>query len=258
MIPKTIHYCWFGHGEMSPMMKKCIRSWKKYCPDYEIIEWNEDNFAIDSTVWTKEAYDAKKYAFVADYVRLKVLYEYGGVYLDTDQELIKPIDIFMRHQCFMGFMEKTSVNTGLLGAEKGHPIIGELLAYYIDRTFLVDGKPDLFPNTEWVTQILLKHGMIQNNEYQIINADTHIYPQTFFCPTSCVSPEDCKSNETVALHHWAMTWRKPSEIKTFKRVKWHQTRRYRALIWLRYFPNRIARRIFGDEVIEKMKKVIGK
>ena len=109
MIPKTIHYCWFGHGEMSPMMKKCIRSWKKYCPDYEIIEWNEDNFAIDSTVWTKEAYDAKKYAFVADYVRLKVLYEYGGVYLDTDQELIKPIDIFMRHQCFMGFMERWQI-----------------------------------------------------------------------------------------------------------------------------------------------------
>ena len=103
MIEKKIHYCWFGKGEMKPLMKKCIKSWKKYCPDYEIIEWNEDNFDVNSTLWTKQAYEAKKYAFVSDYVRLKVLYEHGGIYMDTDVEVVKPIDEFLSHDAFCGY-----------------------------------------------------------------------------------------------------------------------------------------------------------
>lgn len=256
MIPKVIHYCWFGHGEMSPMMKKCLKSWKKYCPDYKIIEWNEDNFDINSSDWTKEAYEAKKYAFVADYVRLEVLYRYGGIYIDTDQELIKPLDPFIMHGAFLGFMEPKSVNTGLMGSEREHPIINQFYRYYENRHFLVSGKPDLNPNTEWITEILLKNGFRQGNEYQVLDYDMHIYPQTYFCPTSCVSIEDCTGKDTVALHHWAMTWRKPSELKTFKRVKRHQKKWYRTLEYLRYTPNRFVRKIFGDAAVEKLKQKI--
>ena len=104
MIPKIIHYCWFGRGEMPKLIKKCIKSWKKFCPDYKIMLWNEDSFDINSTIWTKQAYEAKKYAFVADYVRLYALYNHGGIYLDTDQQLIKKIDCFTEHKAFMGFI----------------------------------------------------------------------------------------------------------------------------------------------------------
>lgn len=251
MIPKVIHYCWFGHGEMSPMMKKCMKSWKKYCPDYKIIEWNEDNFDINSSDWTKEAYEAKKYAFVADYVRLDVLYKYGGIYIDTDQELIKPLDPFIMHGAFLGFMEPTSVNTGLMGAEKEHPIINQLYRYYENRHFLISGKPDLYPNTEWITEILLKNGFRQGNEYQVLDYDMHIYPQTYFCPTSCVSIEDCTGKDTVALHHWAMTWRTEKEIKNFKKAKMAEIK-YK----IRYAPNRLLRKIMGDRLVEKIKRKI--
>lgn len=251
MIPKVIHYCWFGHGEMSPMMKKCLKSWKKYCPDYEIIEWNEENFDISSSEWTKEAYEAKKYAFVADYVRLEVLYKYGGVYMDTDQELIKSLDPFLKHSAFIGFMDTKSVNTGLMGAEKEHPIIKQLYQYYGNRHFLVAGKPDLNPNTEWGTQILLENGFKQNNTYQILDYNMHVYPQTYFCPTSCVSIEDCTSKNTVSLHHFAMTWRTEKAIKNFKKAKVAELK-YK----IRYAPNRIFRKLIGDEVVESIKKKI--
>jgi mannosyltransferase OCH1-like enzyme len=258
MIPKIIHYCWFGKGKMTPLMKKCIRSWKKYCPDYQIIEWNEDNFDVTSSEWTNEAYQEGKYAFVADYVRLRVLCEYGGVYLDTDQELIKPIECFMKHRAFLGFMEKTSVSMGLVGAEKNHPIINQLFDYYSGRHFCVNGIYDLNPNTEWATQILLENGLVQNNKYQVLNHDLHVYPQTYFCPTSCVSVEDCSSKDTVSLHHWAMTWRTDKAKKDFARVKRHQTKWYRALEKLRYAPNRLIRKVFGDSRIDSLKNKLGK
>lgn len=258
MIPKIIHYCWFGQGEMSYLMKKCIKSWKKYCSDYQIIEWNENNFDINSSYWTKEAYEAKKYAFIADYVRLKVLDEYGGIYLDTDQELIKPIDTFLDHKVFMGFMNVSSISMGLIGSEKNHPIIHQLFQYYDNRHFIVGGKQDLNPNTEWVTKILLENGFKQNNNYQILSGDIHIYPQAYFCPTSCVSIEDCSSSETVAIHHWAMTWRTDKAKKDFERVKRHQKKWYRTLEYLRYVPNRIVRKIFGDKNIDALKRKIKK
>ena len=125
-IPKVIHYCWFGKGEMPKLAKKCIRSWKKYCPDYEIICWNEDNFDLSQNRYMREAYEAGKWAFVSDFARLKIIYENGGIYLDTDVEIIKPIDDLTVNRGFMGFDEKGIVATGLgFGAEKGNEIIGE-------------------------------------------------------------------------------------------------------------------------------------
>ncbi len=255
MIPKKIHYCWFGHGKMSPLMKKCLKSWKKYCPDYEIIEWNEDNFDVNATVWTKEAYEAKKWAFVSDYVRLKVLYEHGGVYMDTDQELIKPLTPFLKHKAFLGFMDDTNISMGLIGAKAGSTIIAKMLSYYDNKVFVTHGKEDLKPNTNFITDILIEKGLVINDTYQIIDG-LNIYPQTYFCPTSCVNIENKTSKDTVALHHWAMTWRKKSELKNFAKVRRHQTKWYRFFESLRYLPNRIVRKLFGDDKIDAMKKQI--
>ena len=258
MIPKIIHYCWFGRGEMPKLMKKCLKSWKKYCPDWQIIRWDEDRFDIDSTLWTKQAYDAKKYAFVADYVRIKALSEQGGVYLDTDQELIKPLEPFLAHRCFVGFMDKTNISAGVIGAEPAHPMMRRMLGYYQDRPFLKeDGTVDNKPNTNWMTDILLEQGLRLDDSFQQVG-DVAVYPQTYFCPTSCVSIEDCSGPDTVALHHWAMTWRTEKAKKDFARVKRHQRWWYRAWEWLRYLPNRLARKLLGNGTMDKIKKKMGR
>ena len=139
-IPKIIHYCWFGKNEYPPIMKKCLKSWKKNCPDYQFVLWNEDTFDINSSEWTRRAYETKKYAFVADYVRLKAIKEYGGIYLDIDQELIKPLDKFLTHRAFLGFMREDSVSMGIIGAELNHPTICDLFKHYDNREFIVNGK----------------------------------------------------------------------------------------------------------------------
>ena len=152
-IPKIIHYCWFGGGPISPESRKCIESWKKYCPDYKIIEWNEQNFEISQNRYAQQAYEAKKYAFVSDYVRLAVLYRYGGIYLDTDVELVRPLDELLEHKGFIS-MEHSApspygrtllVNTGSgVGAEPGCEMIGKMLAAYRNAAFIQEtGEPDL-------------------------------------------------------------------------------------------------------------------
>lgn len=257
MIPKRIHYCWFGRGEMPKLMQKCLKSWKKFCPDWEIVCWDENSFDVNSTLWTKQAYEAKKYAFVADYVRIKALYEQGGVYMDTDQELIKSLEPFLKHQAFMGFLDKTNISAGVMGFEREHEIMKTMFDYYRERPFLVGDSVDIRPNTNWMTDILVEKGLLLEDRYQEISGIA-VYPQTYFCPTSCVSIEDCSGPDTVSLHHWAMTWRTEKAKKDFARVKWHQTKRYKALIWLRYLPNRVVRKIFGDAAIDKLKTKLGK
>ena len=253
MIPKVIHYCWFGRGEMPAIMKKCLKSWKKYCPDWEIVRWDEDRFDVNSTLWTKQAYEAKKYAFVADYVRIKALAECGGVYLDTDQELIKPLDAFLDHQAFMGFLGTVSVSAGVIGAQKEHPVIMTILRYYRDRSFVADGKYDETPNTDLFTEYLLDKGLKLDNSHQQV-ADVAIYPQTYFCPTTCVNYEDCTSKDTVSIHHWAMSWRSSESRRNMKRNKRRTSKWYRCWLWLRYLPGRILRRLFGDAAIDKIRK----
>ena len=120
MIPKKIHYCWFGRGELSAKAKKCIKSWKKYCPDYEIIEWNEDNFDVNQNEYTKKVYAEKKYAFLSDFARLKIIYEQGGIYLDVDVEVVKSFDDLLSSKAYFGFESNEYANTGAgFGAEKG-------------------------------------------------------------------------------------------------------------------------------------------
>ena len=257
MIPKVIHYCWFGRGEKSKLIKKCINSWHKYCPDYEIIEWNEDNFDINCNEFVRQAYECKKWAFVSDYVRLYVLYNYGGIYMDTDVEIVKQIDRFLIHEAFSGFESTKTVPTGIIAAEKGQKIIKIWLDWYENREFIVDGKMWHEPNVIFMTKTLLERGLKLNNEYQEISGFV-LYPQTYFCPLNVDVKKNCKSKNTYTIHHFNSSWRKPSEMKKFKRVRRHQTWWYRTYEKIIILPQKTLRFIIGDETVEKLKKKLGR
>ena len=205
-IPKVIHYCWFGRGKLPKLAKKCIKSWKKYLPDYEIKEWNEDNFDINSNQYVREAYEAKKYAFVSDYVRLYALYNYGGIYMDTDVEVIKSLDEFLIHEAFSGFESPKDIPTGIMGCIKGHRLFKEFLGYYNDRSFInEDGSFDQTTNVAIMTKICEKYGLIKNNQLQTINGFT-IYPKTYFCPLNYNNKENDFTDNTYTIHHFSGSW----------------------------------------------------
>ena len=168
-IPKVIHYCWFGRGKMPNLAEKCIQSWRTYCPDYQIVCWNEENFDINQNQYAKEAYDAGKWAFVSDYARLKVLYDEGGIYLDTDVELIKPLDKLIDEYGYMGFDDKGKVATGLgFACEKGNELVEALLKDYDDIPFVLpDGTYDLAPCPDRNTNTIQELGMDMERKDQI-------------------------------------------------------------------------------------------
>lgn len=206
-IPKVIHYCWFGRNEKSEFINTCIDSWKLYLPDYEIVEWNEDNFDVSSNQFVQEAYKEKKWAFVSDYVRLYALYHYGGIYLDTDVEIIKNMDAFLDKECFSGFESADSIPTGIMGAVKHHPAIEKLLSYYERRSFyLPNGELDMKPNVEIITNMSLEDGFIPNGNFQVLSNGFHIYPKDYFCPKDYVSGKVNLTENTYCIHHFNASW----------------------------------------------------
>ncbi len=209
MIPKTIHYIWFGGNPLPEDAKKCIESWKKYCPDYEIIEWNESNFDVEQNDYIKEAYAAKKWAFVSDYARLKVLVEYGGIYMDTDVEVLKPLDGFLSERAFSGFEDVDAIPTGIMACEKGFELFAGLLKDYDTRHFLLpDGSYDITTNVVTITDYCLKHGLVLNNEKQTVDGFT-LYPKDWFCPKSHLTGKiECTENSHT-IHHFAGSWHSP-------------------------------------------------
>lgn len=209
MIPKKIHYCWFGKGKMSPLAKQCIKSWKKYLPDYEIKEWNEDNFDLDLYPYTREAYDNKKYAFVTDVVRLYALYHEGGIYMDTDVEVIKSLDKFLGHKAFSGFEDDVNIPTGIMASEKGGKWAKENLEYYTNKHFLQDdGTLDLTTNVTTLTNYMLPLGLKQNNTYQDFPDLITFYPKDYFCPKSHVTRKINLTSNTHTIHHFDGSWMK--------------------------------------------------
>lgn len=257
MIPKIIHYCWFGRGEMPKLMKKCIKSWSKFCPGWKVILWNEDTFDVNSNIWTKQAYEARKFAFVTDYVRLKALYEQGGVYMDADVELVQPIDRFLEHEAFSGFENPQSVPTGIMAAEAGQQVIRRWLDWYNDRPYLIDGKPNMDPNVSFMTQDLLSRGLVLNNTYQEVDGFA-MYPQTYFCPLHTDTVANCYTEKTVAIHHFTSTWRTPEGLKAMKKAKFHSTKFYRTWEKVKILPQKTFRKIFGDDTMEKLKRALKK
>lgn len=207
-IPKIIHYCWLGQNKKSELHEKCISSWKKYCPDYKIIEWNESNFDININKYVKEAYASKKYAFVSDFVRLYAIYNYGGIYMDTDVEIIKPIDDLLFVPGFMSFETKKYIQSGIMAGEKGNLWFKEQLdSYREDSFFDENGNPILVTNVERITRISKEqHGFIPNGSKQQLKYGIIIYPRAFFCPKSVVTNKINISKNTYAIHHFALTW----------------------------------------------------
>lgn len=207
-IPKVIHYCWFGGNPLPKSAQKCINSWKKYCPDYEIIQWNEENFDFSENRYAREAYEQKKWAFVSDYARLKIIYEYGGIYLDTDVELIKSFDPLLSHDGFMGFQDKTQVASGLgFGACKHHPIIRKMLQDYDDIPFIrEDGSLDTTACPRRNTQALLTEGLLlEYPEVQNLHG-IYIYPPEYFCPIDYLTGIRRKTKNTYSIHHFDASW----------------------------------------------------
>jgi len=210
MIPKTIHYCWFGRNPFPPLALQCIASWKKFCPDYEIIEWNENNFDIKQNTYVREAYEAKKWAFVSDYARLWVLVNHGGFYLDADCELVKPIDTFLNLEAVSGFESDSRVSAGIMGCRKGHPLFVEFLKRYDNRRFIKwNGSFDTTTNTKDITKACLAHGLVLNGEKQTISGFT-LFPRDYFCPKhACTGEMEAFTENTHAIHHFSGSWGTP-------------------------------------------------
>ena len=216
MIPKKIHYCWFGRGKMPELALQCIASWKKYLPDYEIKEWNEDNFDLNMYPYAKEAYENRKFAFVTDIVRLYALYHEGGIYMDTDVEVVKSLDRFLVHTAFSGFEDDVYVPTGIMASEKGGKWVKENLDFYCEKHFLKDnGEFDYKTNVEIITEYMLKNGLIQNNTYQDFPKFITIYPKDFFCPKSYKDGKIYLTSNTHTIHHFAGSW-KPKGLEKLK------------------------------------------
>lgn len=207
MIPKIIHYCWFGGNPLPELAQKCIASWKKYCPDYEIKEWNESNYDVTKNAYMYEAYQAKKWGFVPDYARLDIIYEYGGIYLDTDVELLRSLDGFLSQEAFMGFEDESHINFGQgFGAVPGHVMLKRVLEDYADRHFfLPDGMPDLVPSPKINTAVLLKCGMVPNSTLQEVDG-LAVYPTEYFCPKDFASKKLKITKNTVSIHHFDGSW----------------------------------------------------
>lgn len=210
MIPKKIHYCWFGRGKMPELALKCIESWKKHLPEYEIKEWNEDNFDLNMYPYVREAYDNRKFAFVTDVVRLYALYHEGGIYMDTDVEVLKPLDAFLDCPAFSGFEDDVHVPTGIMASEKGGKWAKENLAYYDGRHFVNEqGELDLTTNVTTITNYMLPYGLKQNNTLQQFPGLITFYPKDYFCPKSYEDGKIYLTDNTYTIHHFAGSWQTP-------------------------------------------------
>ncbi len=207
MIPKKIHYCWFGGNPLPPLAVKCIDSWKKHLPDYEIIEWNESNFDVKCNDYVREAYEAKKWAFVSDYARFKILYEQGGLYFDTDVEVIKNMAHIINEGAFMGFETNEDVNPGLgLAAEPRSELYKELLDDYAQSHFKKeDGSLDLTTIVQRTTGILKNHGLQTADKIQSV-CGISIYPKDYFNPIDMESGRLIITDNTVSIHHFMASW----------------------------------------------------
>ncbi len=214
MIAKKIHYCWFGGKELPDSVKKCIESWKTHCPDYEIIRWDESNYDVNKIKYISEAYQSKKYAFVSDYARLDIIYNNGGIYLDTDVELLKSLDELLHHSCYLGCELSGEVATGLgFGAIKNHWFIKKNKEAYENKSFISnDNKIDLTTCVSITTSILNTYGLSKQDDIQQIK-DIVIYSPEYFCPFSIEDRKLRITDRTFSIHHYDATWFSDNKYK---------------------------------------------
>lgn len=211
MIPKVIHYCWFGRNEKPQVALECIKIWKKYFPGWKIIEWNEDNYDLSGIQYIEDAYKLKKWAFVSDLVRLDVLYKYGGIYLDIDVDFLKPLpDVFLNYKGFMGFEHTKTIAPGLiLGVEKNNSFVKMILDSYDGERFYYNKNGIYKTINTRITEALLEQGLIKNNKYQVVG-DFHIFPSEYFCGYNTDIREPEITENTICWHHYLGSWSNPS------------------------------------------------
>lgn len=226
MIPKIIHYCWFGGSPMPELAQKCIASWKKYCPDYEIKRWDESNFDFEICDYVKEAYRAKKWAFVSDFARFWILYNYGGIYFDTDVEVLQSIDPIVLKGPFWGRERRNNsfqvlVNTGLgMASEKKDRIYKEIIDHYKTLHFVnEDGTYNKKTVVEYVSNLLYRKGLPEKSEKDniiyMVEGIT-IYPWEFFCPMAYETGEITLTKNTYTIHHFTASWKSKEEMEMKK------------------------------------------
>lgn len=206
MIPKIIHYCWFGGNPLPESAKKCIKTWKEKCPDYEIIEWNESNFDVNSHPFMKAAYEAKAWAFVSDYARLKIIYEKGGFYLDTDVELLKNLDSLCENECYFGIEQDIcAIASGLgFGSVKGHSVILDMLKEYDELNFFnVEREKIACPILN--TRVLKRKGYVKENKFQYLG-NVVVYPSEYFDPICPWTKTNLICDKTISIHHYDASW----------------------------------------------------
>lgn len=242
-IPKTIHYCWLGRKEKPEEIQKYMSTWRKYAPDFEIKEWNEDIFPFEkiNMPYVEEAIQKQKWAFVTDVMRLYVLYEYGGIYLDTDVEIIKSMDDLLEHQSFIGFESRYTVCTAVIGARKGEQWLKELLDDYRNRRFLDrQGKSDTMPNSQYIYKFF-------NEKYQLLMSDSitktpdgvTVYPADYFSPINYSTMRMEITENTRTIHHYSGAWKSSWD----RRKDWAKG---------------MITRVIGETGREKLKRMIRK
>ena len=251
-IPKIIHYFWFGGIPKPDSVEYCIKSWKQFCPDYQIIEWNESNYQMDKCEYIKQACHEKKWAFVSDYARLDVIYEYGGIYLDTDVEIVKNIDFLLENEVFFGFEkanENIAINTGQgFGAMPHSNVVKSLRDFYDGLSFYnSDGTLNLQPSPYYTTKCLLEFGLELNNKNQKIE-NIQIYNSNYFCPKNYITNIINITNETVSIHHFTTSWLSSKEKK--------KRRLLRKIDYIIHLPNMIIKKLIGDSNYNLLKERI--
>lgn len=231
MIPKIIHYVWVGGNPKPKNIQRCMKTWTKHLQDYQIIEWNEQNFDIHENKYVEQAYQAKKWAFVSDYIRAKAVYEMGGIYMDTDVLVLDNLHDLLGNRAFVGFENKENPFTAVFGAEKGHPLIKDMLSYYDDRDFTFDKQDQLAGvNTVSVSDILKnKYNAQPNNKEQQLQEGIHVYPDGVLCNPSAKSK---------TIHVFTGTWMegaKPLKRKLVTALKVRIKTKKEAALYARFF-----------------------
>lgn len=229
---------------MPELALKCIASWHKYLPEYEYKLWNEDTFDINSVPYVKEAYEARKFAFITDYIRLWALNKFGGVYMDTDVEILRPLDEFMKLPAFTGYEASSSMApvTGLMASAANGVWVKEQLAYYDDKHFRrADGTLDLTPNTITISKIMTDNGFVIDGKYGVYKNDMHVFPVDYFCPLTSTRVLKLTSN-TACIHHFAGSW--------VERTPWQKFKNW--------FFEKVLGRKLTDKLVQVKRRMVGK
>lgn len=225
MIPKIIHYIWLGDKEKTELVQRCIASWHQFMPDWQYVEWNEKSLTNyfgslwlnNMPIYAQEAYTAHKFAFVSDYIRLWALNQFGGIYMDTDVEVLKPLDDLLTQKAFIGFEESRShvLGTCVIGAEPHYTWIIDMMKYYdVTRFVALDGKFDMTANTIILSRLMEQKGLLRNGKEQMYG-DMHIYPYDYFSPLTSTRVLKC-TNNTYCIHHFAGSWQEKTQSQIIK------------------------------------------